>query len=272
MPTRMIASNQIDRPLNPSRFSLDPVSVQSLADSIREHGLLQPLTVRALDGRYRVVAGDRRFMACNFAGMNEIECKVVECDDETEATLRAIENLEREDLTPVEEAVEVRRLQEKYDLTHERIAERLKRSVAWVKSRLQVLVLPEDIIRALHTALVSLGVALELGKVENEQLRTFALNNAINYGMTIDNAKAIVAEANKGTLLPTDEALTQATENYIRSPHIHRITCHVCEKRFTLAELTNVFVCHEDALAIAGAAAHLPQQTASFNMQPARTE
>lgn len=259
MTVEEIALALIDPPANPSRLELDPSTLVQLAESMRTHGLIQFPCVRRTNERFRLVAGHRRTMAANSLGWSTITANIIDCDDQTEDELRAIENLERQDLTPVEEAIEVRRLQERYDYTHEKLAERLKRSTDWVKRRLMVLVLPDDIMRALHSGTLTLGVALELGKVQSDELRTFAFNNALTYGMTIENAKAIAASANQGTLIPSSESLEQARENYVTSPARHRITCHVCGRRHTLSELANVFMCHACITATENAALGLEQ-------------
>ncbi len=126
-----------------SRFEEE--ALETLADSIRQHGLLQPITVRPMEGGYyQIIAGERRWRASRLAGLKEIPARVIEADDRTAMELALVENLQREDLNPIEEAAGYRTLMEQYGLTQEAVAQRVGRSRPAVANALRLLGLPEN--------------------------------------------------------------------------------------------------------------------------------
>ena len=146
-------------PLQP-RKHFDEDELQALADSIASHGLIQPLTVRKREGGfYQMIAGERRWRAARMAGLSEIPAVVVEADDQTAAELALIENLQRQDLNPVEEAMGYRRLLEEYGMTQEQAAECVGKSRPAVANALRLLALPEEILNMLADGRLSAGHA-----------------------------------------------------------------------------------------------------------------
>ena len=128
------------------RKNFDPESLAQLADSIRQHGIIQPLTVRKLDsGYYQIIAGERRWRAARMAGQDEVPVIVVEADDKAAAELAMIENLQREDLNPMEEAAGYRTLIDLYGMTQEEAAERVGKSRSAVANALRLLDLSEPV-------------------------------------------------------------------------------------------------------------------------------
>ena len=128
------------------RKNFDPEALAQLADSIRQHGILQPLTVRKLDsGYYQIIAGERRWRAARMAGLDEVPVIVIEADDKTAAELAMIENLQREDLNPMEEAAGYRTLIDLYGMTQEEAAERVGKSRSAVANALRLLDLSEPV-------------------------------------------------------------------------------------------------------------------------------
>ena len=128
------------------RKNFDPEALAQLADSIRLHGILQPLTVRKLDsGYYQIIAGERRWRAARMAGLDEVPVIVIEADDKTAAELAMIENLQREDLNPMEEAAGYRTLIDLYGMTQEEAAERVGKSRSAVANALRLLDLSEPV-------------------------------------------------------------------------------------------------------------------------------
>ena len=131
---------------NQPRRRFDEEELQALADSIAEHGILQPLAVRAMEGGfYQIIAGERRWRAARLAGLKEVPVVVVEADDRTVMELALIENLQRQDLNPMEEAEGYRVLTEEYGLTQEQAAARVGKSRPAVANALRLLALPEDV-------------------------------------------------------------------------------------------------------------------------------
>ena len=128
------------------RKNFDPESLAQLADSIRQHGILQPLTVRKLDsGYYQIIAGERRWRAARMAGLDTVPVIIVEADDKTATELAMIENLQREDLNPMEEAAGYRTLIDLYIMTQEEVSKRVGKSRSAVANSLRLLDLSEAV-------------------------------------------------------------------------------------------------------------------------------
>lgn len=147
-----------------------PEALSELADSITEHGVLQPIVVRALPGgTYQIIAGERRWRASRQAGLAEIPAIVIEANDEKVRELALIENLQRQDLTPLEEAEGYRSLMETAGMTQEQVAKRLGKSRPVVANALRLLNLPEAVKEALTAGRLSAGHARLLAALEPEE-------------------------------------------------------------------------------------------------------
>ena len=139
--------SQVEPGLNQPRKQFDPEALEDLAQSIRQHGIIQPLTVRQLpSGYYQIIAGERRWRAAKQAGLSEVPAIIIEADDRKAMELALIENLQREDLNPVEEARGYQVLMSKYDFTQEKVAERMGKSRPAVTNTLRLLALPEEVL------------------------------------------------------------------------------------------------------------------------------
>ena len=137
---------QIEPGLNQPRKHFDEEALAGLAESIRQHGIIQPLTVRRLSsGYYQIIAGERRWRAARMAGLAEVPAIVIEADDRMVMELGLIENLQREDLNPMEEAAGYRSLIEDYGLTQEEAAQRVSRSRPAVANAMRLLALPQEV-------------------------------------------------------------------------------------------------------------------------------
>ena len=145
----LLPISQVEPGLKQPRKRFEEEALQDLADSIRTHGLLQPLTVRRLSsGYYQIIAGERRWRASKLAGLTEVPAIVIEADDRKVMELGLIENLQREDLNPMEEAGGYQVLMEEYGLTQEEVAQRVGKSRPAVANALRLMALP-DAVRAL---------------------------------------------------------------------------------------------------------------------------
>ena len=132
--------SQVESCAGQPRKQFDPDALADLADSIREHGIIQPLTVRKLQsGYYQIIAGERRWRAARMAGLDQVPAIVIEADDRKAMELAMIENLQREDLNPIEEAEGYRQLMEQYNLTQEETAQRVGKSRPVVANALRLL-------------------------------------------------------------------------------------------------------------------------------------
>ena len=132
--------SQVESCASQPRKQFDPDALADLADSIREHGIIQPLTVRKLQsGYYQIIAGERRWRAARMAGLDQVPAIVIEADDRKAMELAMIENLQREDLNPIEEAEGYRQLMDQYNLTQEETAQRVGKSRSVVANALRLL-------------------------------------------------------------------------------------------------------------------------------------
>lgn len=153
------------------RFS--PETMQELTRSIEMHGVVTPITVRKTEnGYYQIIAGERRWRAARSAGLTEIPALVIEADDKTVMELALIENLQREDLNPIEEARGYHSLMEEYGLTQEQVAERVGRSRPAVANALRLLSLPDEAQELLADGTLSAGHARAVLAIKDEALRT----------------------------------------------------------------------------------------------------
>ncbi|MDR1629082.1 MAG: ParB/RepB/Spo0J family partition protein [Oscillospiraceae bacterium] len=168
--------NEIEPNKNQPRGYFDNEALLSLSESIAEHGVLQPLLVRPLaDGSYQIVAGERRWRAAKMAGLTEVPAIVKTLSDTETAVLALIENLQREDLNPVEEAQGIRRLIEEFGLTQEQAAQKLSKSRPALTNALRLLHLPESVLSLLYDKRLSPGHARALLALENaRQIETLA--------------------------------------------------------------------------------------------------
>lgn len=173
--------NDIEPNRNQPRKEFDEQSLSELADSIARHGLIQPIVVRpTTDGRYMIIAGERRWRACRIAGITDVPVMIKDTDDRTLMELALIENLQREDLNPVEEALGYRSLIEEFELTQDEVAKRMGKSRSAVTNALRLLGLNDDELEALRKGLISAGHARALLSCENEETRKKLLPLAIN--------------------------------------------------------------------------------------------
>lgn len=178
-------------PNQPRKF-FDEEELQALADSITAHGLLQPLAVRAMDGGfYQIIAGERRWRAARMAGLEEVPVVVLEADDRTVMELALIENLQRQDLNPMEEAEGYRVLMEEYGLTQEQAAARVGKSRPAVTNALRLLALPEEVREMVEDGTLSAGHARAVLSLPNEHLQKAAAQKIIALRLSVRQAEAM---------------------------------------------------------------------------------
>ena len=155
--------SQVESCASQPRKQFDPESLADLADSIREHGIIQPLTVRKLQsGYYQIIAGERRWRAARLAGLTEVPVIVMEADDRKAAELAMIENLQREDLNPMEEAAGFQALIESYHMTQDEAAQRVGKSRSAVTNALRLLALSPEVRHLVEIGQLSAGHARAL--------------------------------------------------------------------------------------------------------------
>ncbi len=152
------------------RKYFDEEALTELADSIRQHGVIQPLLVRPMEnGTYQLVAGERRWRASRMAGLTEVPVVIKDLSEIEAMELALIENLQRQDLNPIEEAVGFQQLMERYSMTQEQVASRVGKSRPAVANALRLLNLPEQVVAMVQSGEVSPGHARALLKLEDEE-------------------------------------------------------------------------------------------------------
>ena len=172
------------------RKNFDPEELQALADSIALHGVIQPLTVRRMDnGFYQIIAGERRWRAARLAGLQEIPAVVIDADDEKATELALIENLQRQDLNPVEEALGYRRLLDEYGMTQEKAAERVGKSRPAVANALRLLALPEDLLEMVADGRLSAGHARAVLTLKSEKQQRDAAQKIASLQLSVRQAE-----------------------------------------------------------------------------------
>lgn len=180
-----ISLGLIDRPKDPDRIDIGKIEVSELAASIKERGLLQPITVAEKNGKYEIVYGDRRFLAHQELGLDEIECVVRKYDEGEIAVDRAVENLQRVNLTVIEEARVYQRMMDKGGLDDSKIGKLVGKSGGVVKRKRYILRMPKNIQNALHGGILAQSVAEYLMAVGDETYRDYLLEMAVEHGVTL---------------------------------------------------------------------------------------
>jgi ParB family transcriptional regulator, chromosome partitioning protein len=190
---RQISLSQIrPNPKQPRvRFIEEPLD--ELVLSVQEHGVLQPITVRPVDNFFEIIAGERRFRACQKAGLAAIPAIVKAVSDLEAYELALIENLQREDLDPVEEARGYKRLAEEFSLTQEQIAQKLGKNRATVANLLRLLELPEEILGYLVQGRLSTGHAKAILSISDASNQIRIAHEILKNGLNVRQAEALVA-------------------------------------------------------------------------------
>ncbi len=195
-------------PLQPRR-EFDPEALQTLADSIAAHGLIQPLSVREMpNGYYQIIAGERRWRAARMANLDEVPVLVLDADDRTVMELALVENLQREDLNPMEEAAGFQTLMDEYGLTQETIAERVGRSRSAVANSLRLLSLSDELADLVRSGTLSAGHARALLSLKDEKLRRQAAQRIMALQLSVRQAETLCRNLGKPKQKQVEQPLT----------------------------------------------------------------
>ena len=193
-----VSLNDIEPNREQPRKDFDEEALSELAESIAEHGLIQPIVVKPeTNGRYSIIAGERRWRACRIAGLYEVPVVIKDADPQELMELALIENLQREDLNAVEEALGYRSLIDSFALTQEQVAKRVGKSRTAVTNALRLLNLTDEELQALRMGAITAGHARALLSVEDEALRRQMLELATN-GASVRELEKMAAKAKKG--------------------------------------------------------------------------
>lgn len=176
-----------------ARKQFDEAALSELADSIAQHGVLQPLLVRPIiGGGYQLIAGERRWRASRIAGLTQVPVIIKELTDDEAAVISLIENLQREDLNPIEEAYGFASLIKDFDLTQEEAAQRVGKSRPAVANALRLLRLPQEVIDAVREGKLSAGHARALAAIDDEKTAIFAAKTVMEKGLSVRETEKLV--------------------------------------------------------------------------------
>lgn len=184
---------KVEPGLNQPRKQFDENSLNDLADSVREHGIIQPLTVRRLSsGYYQIIAGERRWRAAKIAGLSEVPAVIVEADDRKVMEIGLIENLQREDLNPMEEADGYLALKEEFGMTQEEIAQRMGKSRPAIANALRLTTLPALLREMVVDGDLSAGHARTLLALPRADLQEKAAQMVVSRELSVRQTEALV--------------------------------------------------------------------------------
>lgn len=216
-----IAIEQIVPNPNQPRREFDPMALQELSDSIRELGIVQPITLRDQgDGTYLIIAGERRWRASQMAGLTHIPAYVRTVDDENMMEMALIENIQREDLNALEIALAYQHLLEQYNLTQERLSERVGKNRSTITNYLRLLKLPATIQMGLKDRRLEMGHARALLAIDDPKLQIRTYNEIVAQGLSVHKVEQMVKELSEGGSVKTSDGSrlkgrsTRASEEY----------------------------------------------------------
>ena len=175
--------------------------ISELAESIRAHGVLQPITVRPLGEKFEIVMGERRYRACEKLGMQKIPCMVVEMNDREAMEVALIENLQRQDLNPIEEALSYKRILEAGYVTQEQLAQRIGKSQSTIANKLRLLSLDKEVQEALLKNEISERHARSLLRLENKELQKLLLKRIIAEKLTVKKTDEEIRKMEKSEIV-----------------------------------------------------------------------
>ena len=218
-------------------------ALETLAESIGTYGVLQPIIVRenaALKGFYEIIAGERRWRAAKMAGLSEIPVVILDSDDLKAAQVSIIENVQRENLNPVEEALAYRTLMDKFDLTQDQVATQVGKSRSNVANMMRLLDLPEPVLDMLREGLLTSGHARALLGLEREEDMLSLAERIVQSEMTVRDVEKLVKRLNAAPdEEPAAETAEETAESKLRRVHIRELEHRILEKLGRKAKITN---------------------------------
>ena len=198
LPLQKIEPNRLQ-----PRKSFNEEELAALADSIRQHGVIQPLTVRLLDtGYYQIIAGERRWRAARMAGLREVPVVIIEADDKKAMELALIENLQRADLTPIEEARGYQQLIGEYGLTQEQVADRVSKSRPAVANAMRLLSLPDELLSLVEEGKLTAGHARAILTLKEKPQQMAVAQKIINLQLSVRQTEAMCKKLSKAAKAP----------------------------------------------------------------------
>lgn len=240
-----VALDMIERPEGRIRMEINQEGLEELASSIEQIGLMQPICVRPKGEKYEIVAGERRYLAHRFLGLKKIKATVGELSDADTAVARAAENLQRVDLSPLEEAAIYSELMESHGLSAEQIGKRVGKKGGTVLRRLNILKMRACLQKAIHMKRISVSAAEELSRIEDDSDLEYYLSYAVDGGATQMTCREWAQEARdrKRRGESVAEGGSPPSDPYRGKPVY--VTCDLCHGPMTLGDETVLRICEE---------------------------
>ena len=240
---RLISIEKIDEPTGTIRLEIRHEDTKTLSDSINALGLLQAILVRPVKNRFEIIYGHRRFLACRLLGMSKIRATVKQLTDVEAAMMRAAENVDRLDISPIEEAAVYQDLKETHKLSIDKIAGRMGKSSAIVRRRMDLLRMPESLQIAIHKKEINYGVGESLWQLADKDEIEYYLQFAIENGATVTTVRQGVKEAiDKRRRTAVDIEAGGGGLSPMEAKPVY-IACDLCEKAMELGNETVIRTC-----------------------------
>lgn len=211
-PYQQLPIHKVEPNPHQPRQDFDEEELQNLADSITEHGVVQPLTVREVaGGYYQIIAGERRWRAARLAGLTQVPAVIIEADDKKTMELALIENLQRQDLNPVEEALGYQVLMDEYGMTQEETAKRVGKSRPTVANALRLMQLCPEVLEQVRSGALSAGHARAVLTLKDAQKQQQAAQKIVALGLSVRQAELLCKTMNKAPTA-TQQTITLAVD------------------------------------------------------------
>ncbi|MBA7496730.1 Nucleoid occlusion protein [subsurface metagenome] len=240
-----LSMDLVVRPKQGQRIGIDEDVIRGLAESIKEKGLLQPILVRKDGDKYEIVAGDRRFLAQEMLGIKKIKAIVRVLDDKECFQIRAIENLQREDLSPVEEGFIYKEMRDRYKISVTAMSKNLGISQSTIIEKLKIIEMEDFVTKAIHEGRLSARAAVVLSRIEEDGPRNRYLQSAIDNGINIRTAEFWFNEHQKltGKQGLTAHKIRELEYEDLKKKHYG--ACDICEEPCESQDLRAIVVCRE---------------------------
>lgn len=237
-PAEMIRISDIEPNPDQPRKNFDEAELAALSASIAEYGLLQPIVVTEsglLPGTYRIIAGERRWRASRLAGLDEIPCVIFDGDELAAAQVSLVENIQRSDLDPIEEAMGFRALIERFGMTQDAVAQKIGRSRPAVANALRLLELPQEVLPLVASGELSAGHARTLLGLEDKSGIPTLAERAVAEGLTVRALEAEVKRLNKPTIRKETPRADEQTAVYLEQ--LERRAVELCGRRVKIKDM-----------------------------------
>ena len=209
----MVRIGEIEPNANQPRKAFDPAELELLAESINQYGMIQPITVRSMDGMYQIITGERRWRAARMAGLSEVPVIIISADDKKVAELALVENIQRSDLNPIEEAMGFAALIEEHGLTQEEAAKRIGKSRSAVTNILRLLNLPESVRKMIENGELSAGHAkVLLGMSDSASIEKAALQ-IVSRDLSVRETEKLVKTMEEASMQKEEEKVVHDVDH-----------------------------------------------------------